>query len=83
MRYYEYKEPYYGLIKATTITRANELYEEIIADSPETPSEINEREALAKHIDGFVEGPKISTTSLIDEFYEGSEGVLLVDGGLL
>ena len=83
MKYYEYNEPYYGLVKAETLEQSNVLYTKIIVDEPEMPIEISEKDALIAHINGYVEGEPITIRELVEEFYESALGVLLVDGSLL
>lgn len=82
-KYYEYNEPYYGLVKAETLEQSNDLYTKIIADEPEMPIEISEKDALIAHLNGYVEGEPITIRGLVEEFYESAPGVLLVDGSLL
>lgn len=83
IKYYEYIEPYYGLVKAESLEQSNEFYEKIIADEPEMPIEISEKDALIAHINGYVEGEPVTIRELVEEFYESAPGVLLVDGSLL
>lgn len=83
IKYYEYNEPYNGLVKAETLEQSNDLYTKIIADEPEMPLEISEKDALIAHLNGYVEGDPITIRELVEEFYESAPGVLLVDGSLL
>lgn len=86
MKYYEYNEPYYGLVKAETLEQSVELYTKDIADPSEMPIEISEKDALLAYLHGDIEGDSISAhelVELVNEFYEDGPGVLLVDGSLL
>lgn len=84
MKYFKYSEPYYGLVKADNIEQANELYEQVIADGPEAPVEVSEKDALIADLNGYIESDEpITIRELVDEFYDRKPGVLLVDGSLL
>ena len=71
------------MVKAETLEQSNEFYEKLIADEPEMPIEISEKDALIAHLNGNIEGEPITIRGLVEEFYESAPGVLLVDGSLL
>lgn len=83
MKYFEFKEPYYALIRADNEEKAIELYNFEIADLYEDElcliKEIEEDIAFAKFLKAYTETDSISEMTL--SFHNND--LLLVDGCLL
>ncbi|AXF54605.1 hypothetical protein [Salicibibacter kimchii] len=79
MKYFEFIDPYYALIKAKDKTSACEVYERIVADEPTKPYEKTRNQAL----NAFLMDEDGEFSELMREFNKDGEALLLVDGGLL
>lgn len=79
MKYFEYSEPYYALIKASTAEQANGIYVDTVADNPTSPVEVKERDALLRDIHGNGGYP---LKDGVAEFFNDEPMLLLVDGAL-
>lgn len=83
MNYYDYHTPYYGLIRAESVEQADELYTKYIAEEPEAPTVISNKEALLALMGGHGENGPAPVQELVELFFETKPDVLLVDGALL
>jgi hypothetical protein len=85
MRYFEFYEPYYGLISAGTQQKAIDEYEKHICRNPdlkimkEVPRDYA-RKQFAEVLRNRIEN--LSDAAVEAEFKENENGILLLDGAL-
>ncbi|MBE9390147.1 hypothetical protein [Vagococcus salmoninarum] len=94
LRYFEFKQPYYALVKACDSGRAIEIYDSNVCkieDSKDMEevvdgmTEIEEERAKSKYLKASLaeDGVEIPFTERLSDFSEDADEVLLVDAGLL
>lgn len=94
LRYFEFKQPYYALVKACDTGRAIEIYDSnvcTIEDSKDMEevvdgmTEIEEERAKSKYLKASLAegGAETTTSEMLSDFLEDADEVLLVDADLL
>lgn len=94
LRYFEFKQPYYALIKAYDSGRAIEIYDQhvsVVEDKEDEQEliqgmrEIDEEQAKKKYLKASLteDGDEIPLAERLSDFEEDADEVLLVDASLL
>lgn len=89
MKYFEFKQPYYALLKAENEQEAKKLYNDMVADDDEfiqaNYNEISEEEAWKLYSDPKIQGEFENETKedMKANFYSKEADILLVDGNLI
>lgn len=86
MKFYEFKKPYYALVKAEGEESAKSVYEDVVGEQGVYFSELEKEEAFKKFFEGLIKFEGIIEEIVkegLEEWNNDDEIVLLIDGELL